>query len=148
MFVYATRFIDDPEIVKDILQELFLDFWNRKEKLHIELSLSAFLFKMLHNRCIDYLRTQASKERSETQYHALGLEEDPFSAIFMNEIHEIVEKTMDKLPPQTRQIFRMSRNKGMTNNEIAEKMSLSVRTVEKHIYQTLKTLKKQLADYK
>jgi RNA polymerase sigma-70 factor (ECF subfamily) len=156
MFAYAKRFITDTETIKDILQELFSDFWNEKENLKIEISISAFLFKILHNRCIDYLRSRAVKDNfaslsalrlSELKYRYYDFEEDPFPTIFMAEINEIVEKVMDNLSPQIREIFQMSRNKGMKSSEIAESLNLSIRTVEKHIYQTLKILKKQLSDY-
>ncbi|MDR0864140.1 MAG: RNA polymerase sigma-70 factor [Candidatus Symbiothrix sp.] len=157
MFGYAKRFIADPEVIKDILQELFSDFWNRKEEWSIEISIRSFLFRMLHNRCIDQLRKQAihdnfaslsSLRLSEIKYRYFDFEEDPFPSIFMAEINEIVEKVIDNLSPQTKEIFQMSRNKGLKNSEIAEEMNLSVRTVEKHIYQTLKILKTRLADYK
>jgi RNA polymerase sigma-70 factor (ECF subfamily) len=157
MFAYAKRFILDTEVIKDILQEVFLDFWREKETLNITLSVEAFLFKMLHNHCIDYLRSQVVKNNFaslssqfllEIKYRYFDFEEDPFPSIFMSEINEIVEKVMNSLSPQTKEIFRMSRNKGMKNDEIAKKMNLSIRTVEKHIYQTLKILKVQLSDYK
>jgi RNA polymerase sigma-70 factor (ECF subfamily) len=157
MFAYAKRFIADTEVVKDILQELFSDFWNRKEEWAIEISVNAFLFRMLHNRCIDYLRKQSIRDNfaslsslrlSEVKYRYFDFEEDPFPTIFMAEINEIVEKAIAGLSPQTKEIFQMSRNQGLKNSEIAEKMNLSIRTVEKHIYQTLKILKSRLADYK
>jgi len=157
MFAYSKRFIADSEIVKDILQELFSDFWNNREEIKIETSVNAFLFKMLHNRCIDHLRSQVIKDNfaslsslrlSELKYGYFNFEEDPFPTIFMAEINEIVEKVMESLSPQAKEIFRMSRNKGMKSSEIAEKLDLSIRTVEKHIYQTLKVLKKHLADYR
>lgn len=156
MFAYAHRFITDTETVKDILQELFSDFWNKKAEITIETSLNSFLFRMLHNKCIDYLRTQAVKNNfaslsslrlSEIKYRYFNFEEDPFPTIFMTEINEIVEKVINGLSPQTQMIFQMSRTKGMKSSEIAEKLNLSVRTVEKHIYQTLKILKVQLSDY-
>jgi RNA polymerase sigma-70 factor (ECF subfamily) len=156
MFAYAKRFVTDNEAIKDILQELFSDFWNKKEEINIESSVSAFLFKMLHNRCIDYLRSQMIKNNfaslsslrlSELKYRYFDFEEDPFPTIFMAEINEIVGKVIDNLPSQTKEIFRMSRNQGMKSGEIAEKLNLSIRTVEKHIYQTLKILKTQLSDY-
>ncbi|GHT75393.1 hypothetical protein AGMMS50262_10560 [Bacteroidia bacterium] len=65
----------------------------------------------------------------------------------MAEINEIVEKVIENLSPQAKIIFEMSRKKGMKSAEIAKQLNLSVRTVEKHIYQALKLLKKQLADY-
>ena len=156
MFAYSRRFISDPETAKDILQGLFSDFWDKREEINIETSVNAFLFKMLHNRCIDHLRNQVVKDDftslsslrlSELKYHYYNFEEDPFPTIFMAEINEIVEKVMENLSPQTKEIFQMSRNQGMKNSEIAEKLDLSIRTVEKHIYQTLKVLKKHLVDY-
>ncbi len=156
MFVYSRRFISDPETSKDILQELFTDFWNKKEEINIQTSVSAFLFKMLHNRCIDYLRAEVVKNNfsslsslrlSEVKYRYYDFEEDPFPTIFMSEISKITEQVIENLSPQAREIFDMSRNQGLKSSEIAEKMNLSVRTVEKHIYQTLKILKIQLSDY-
>ncbi|MDR0413739.1 MAG: RNA polymerase sigma-70 factor [Dysgonamonadaceae bacterium] len=157
LFAYARRFILDTETIKDLLQELFSDLWNKKESLHIETSVSAFLFKMLHNRCIDYLRSRAAKDRlpslsalrlSELQHRYYDIEVDPFHAIFTAEINRIVRKTVEDLPPQVKEIFRLSREQGIKSSEIAASLNLSTRTVEKYLYQTLKILKKRLTDYR
>lgn len=156
MFIYSKKFINDDETAKDILQELFLDVWSKRKELSVDISFNAFVFRMLHNRCIDYLRSQIIKDNfasisslrlAEIKHQYYQFEEDPFPTIFMSEINDIVKKVTDILPQQTREIFDMSRNKGLKSCEIADKMNLSVRTVEKHIYQTLKELKKHLADY-
>ncbi|GBU07783.1 DNA-directed RNA polymerase sigma-70 factor [Bacteroidales bacterium] len=155
MFAYAKRFVEDSEAVKDILQDLFVDFWSKRTQINIDVSLSAFLFKVLRNKCIDYLRNQVVKDNfvnisnlrlAELKYNYLE-QEDPFPNIFVREINEIVDKAISELSPQTQQIFLMSRKQGLKSIEIAAKLNLSVRTIEKHLYQTLKILKIKLVDY-
>ena len=74
----------------------------------------------------------------------LSQTEDPLNAIYYKEVKLIIQLTLDRLPEQRRKIFEMSRFENMSNNEIAEKLNISVRTVEHHIYLTLLEMKKYL----
>lgn len=156
LFVYARKFIYDEEIIRDILQEFFIDFWEKREKLDIKNSPESYLFRALHNRCIDYIRkttiqngfTDLSDVRlNELKAGYYSSEEGPLHTIFTEDIDAIVQKVLADLPDQCKRIFLMSRQGNATTQEIAEMMNISPRTVESHVYRVLKILKTHLSDY-
>lgn len=152
LYIHCRKFIADPEEAKDILQNVFLRFWEKREEIDIHTSLNAYLYRAIQNECLNYLRSTRTIETS--QYESLGADKqeavednDPYSELSMLEIEAITEKTIEELPDQCKSIFKLSRVNGLKNQEIANKLDISVRTVETQIYRALKILKSRLKDY-
>jgi RNA polymerase sigma-70 factor (ECF subfamily) len=156
LFAFSRKFIDDKEVARDIVQEIFFEFWENRFRTVIKSSLSAYLFKILHNKCLNYIR-DSKVHGKYTSYVDLKLKEAElmffdedqgcYTSIFFKEIEEIFNSSVNSMPETCRQIFIMSRIDGLSNKEIADKLNISVRTVENQIYRALKTLKENLKDY-
>jgi RNA polymerase sigma-70 factor, ECF subfamily len=156
LFAFCCKFIDDRDLVRDFVQDVFLTVWNSRQTLIIHTSLSSYIYKMAYYRCLNHLRQQKADKKYQN-YAALKIKEaeliffDPEynskGSIYFTEIETILEKTIANLPEQCRNIFIMSRVDGLENKAIAEKLNLSVRTVESQIYKALKILKTELKDY-
>lgn len=149
LYIYCRKFIPDPEEAKDILQNVFLHFWERRGELCIDTSLRAYLFRTVHNECLNFIR-------STRQTDLLGGEETialydcfdrPDETLNVNEMERHLKNSIDSLPEQCRVIFRLSRFDGLSVREIAGKLDLSPRTVETQIYRALKMLKKDMKEY-
>ena len=152
LYIYCRRFIPDPEEAKDILQNVFLRFWEKREDIDIHTSLNAYLYRSIQNECLNYLRSIKSIEVCQSETISLLLrdeveDDDPHSILSVIEIENIMENTIEELPTQCKSIFKLSRINGIKNQEIADKLDISVRTVETQIYRALKTLKSRLKDY-
>ena len=150
LYIYCRRFIPDPEEAKDILQNVFLRF--KREDIDIHTSLNAYLYRSIQNECLNYLRSIKSIEVCQSETISLLLrdeveDDDPHSILSVTEIENIMENTIEGLPAQCKSIFKLSRINGLKNQEIADKLNISVRTVETQIYRALKTLKSRLKDY-
>lgn len=150
LYVYCRKFIAEPEEAKDLLQNVFLRFWEKREELDIHTSLKSYLYRSVQNECLNYLRTiQYQNTVSEKVVHTEALEEDNLPDIILvnKDILDIFTTTLSQLPEGCRKVFCLSREKGMKNIEIADELGISVRTVETQIYRALKILKTNLQEY-
>ena len=131
---YAIRFIEDEETVRDIIQECFLRFWERREMLSA-FSLTSLLFSMVRNGCLNYLKHRSIVEKYRVEYLTkVDGEERLYYADFMQdaehkllykELQEQIALVLNQLPDRSREIFLLSRFRGLKNREIAEKLQIS-----------------------
>lgn len=143
---YAVRFIDDEEIVRDIIQECFLKFWEKRELLSA-VSVTSLLFAMVRNGCLNYLKHLSVVEKHRIEYLAsIDGEERLYHADFAfdadnrllyDELQEQIKIVIDRLPDRCREVFLLSRFRQLKNKEIADKLRISTTAVEKHISKAL-----------
>jgi RNA polymerase sigma-70 factor, ECF subfamily len=146
--VFAQKIISLPEQqAKDIVQDVFVKFWNDREKLDIRTSIRSYLFVSVRNRCMDVLRKKnrslQMKEISEGQ----DVADESFETYILSELESLFNRSLDKLPERCREVFELSRLQGLKNREIAEKLSLSEKTVENQMTKALRVLREELKDY-
>jgi RNA polymerase sigma-70 factor, ECF subfamily len=156
LFAFSRKFIDDSESARDIVQEIFFEFWENRQTTIIKTSVNAYLFRTLHNKCMNYIRDMKVHEKY-TNYIDIKLKEaelvffdhdqESYKSIFFKEIQDIFQTSVDSLPESCREVFQLSRVEGLSCKEIANKLNISVRTVENQIYKALKILKVNLKDY-
>jgi len=144
-FVY--QYINDRDAVEDLVQDFFVKFWTENQSLEITGSLKAYLFSSVKNSALDYLKHQQVKTKYKDQFLATNEITCESHEYAESELMEIIDQQLLKLPPRCREIFTLSRFKGISNKEIAESLNISKRTVELQISNALKALKKALADY-
>ncbi len=145
---YATTLTGDHDLSEEIVQELFYRLWLGREKLDIDSSLNGYLYRSVHNRALHHLEHQKVAMRYAGEVIA-GAEEvaDPVTdTIYYNELREKVEKVLERLPLRCSMIFRMSRYEGLRYNEIAERLSVSLKTVEADMGKALKEFRKALSE--
>jgi RNA polymerase sigma-70 factor (ECF subfamily) len=155
LVLYAKKFVMETETARDLVQDVFIYLWDKREKLNIDKSLSSYLFRAVHNACINYLKREATKENYIKQFlinlnegtYKTSASDDAYELVVHKDLSERIEWIIETLPEQCRNIFRMSRFRGMKNKEIAEIYSISPRTVETQIYRALKVLKENLKPY-
>lgn len=156
MLFYASGYIDDPFTAEDLVQDLFVDIWEKREKLLITSSVSSYLFTAIHNRCIQHLRKLKVKENYQ-QKQLLKLREAEIMATYSNdfvfselelcEIQKIISFSLSALPEKTKEIFKLSRKVLLSNKEIAEQLNISVKTVEYHISKALANIRVALGNF-
>ena len=146
---YCERITNSRQVAEDIVQGLFVTLWIKHHQIRIESSLKNYLFTSVKNRSLDHLRHEERKFRKlENLAIKKELPENLATLWFAeSELQAIVQKSLEKLQPRTREIFEMSRFEGMKNQEIADKLGLSKRTVELQVSNALKQLRTDLKDY-
>jgi RNA polymerase sigma-70 factor (ECF subfamily) len=145
--VQALSYVKDMDIAQDFVQDCFIKLWEkRKDATEIE-SISSYLFIMVRNQCIDYLRKQKKMEDIQQadikEYYENTIE----STLVSKEFEEKLILTVASLPDRCRLAFEYSRFEGLTYNNIALKMGISKKAVEALITRALVTLKNELKEY-
>ena len=149
LVVFANKILGDEDLSREMVQDVFVMFYEKREVLNIHTSLKSHLYQTVRNRCLNEIkRNQIRREhhagifidkKNEEAYFADKLQETELEA----RIFAIVES----LPKKCKRIFEMSRFDGMSNQQIADKLELSKRTVETQISKALKILREHLKDY-
>lgn len=139
--------IQSKEIAEELLQDLFISLWEKRSNIVIE-NLEAYLNTSLKYLIINHIRRQILQDRF-IEYSASKNEraETVDESIAFNELSVAIEKSIEKLPEKTRQIFTLNRLEYKSVKEISEKLSIPERTVEYHITQGLKMLRIHLKEF-
>jgi RNA polymerase sigma-70 factor (ECF subfamily) len=147
LYGFVIRYIKQKEDAEEIVQEVFVKIWESRNKVDIYSSFEAFIFTIAYNTTISLLR----KRTNEKKYleHLKSLQQftnapDLIDEIHFNELNDRVKVLLNELTPRQKEIFQLSREEGLTHDEIAKKLDISVNTVKKHMVNTLAFLKSQI----
>jgi RNA polymerase sigma-70 factor (ECF subfamily) len=143
---YAGRILKDNDDAEEIVQDLFVLLWKEREKLKIESSLNGYLFRSVHNRCLHFLDHKKVVERYARNSSGSPAEETvgPMELINYKELQDKITQVLKRLPEKCSTIFYLNRFEGLKYTEIAEKLSVSVKTVEANMGKALKEFRKEL----
>lgn len=147
LYGFAFSMLKNHEDAKEIVQDTFLKIWEKREIINPLGSLQAFLFSISYHTAIDLIRKRFKDDQYRTYLQAQfpenesTTEEEP---AYYRELIRILNKVIGELPEQRQKIYLLSREEGLSHKEIAEKLNISVKTVENQITLALKTIRKQL----
>ena len=145
---YAKTLVKDHDTSEEIVQDLFFRLWQDRQKIKIESSLNGYLFRAVHNRCLHWIEHNriVEKHAAEMTLTEEGKSENPDDILRYKELQAKIVKILERLPERCGQIFCMSRFEGLKYSEIAERMSVSVKTVEANMGRALKEFRKALKE--
>ena len=141
------------EDAENIVQDVFLVLWEKKDELEITYTLTTYLFTLVKNKCLSFLRHKLIEEeynlqmKEELSFKLYALESLDYSYQSETELQEAIKRALDALPERCREVFIKSRIEGLKYKEISEELGISVNTVENHIVTALKKLRVELKDY-
>ena len=151
---FAARIISDPETSQDIAQEVFVTLWEKKNRINIQ-NIESFLYKMIRNKCIDHIKQMkvidnwkmewGEHVKFEELYHIDFIRDEPYILI-QEELKTEIEKTIKELPDRCREVFLLSRVDGLKNREIAEKLNINIKNVERHISRAVRTFRAKFSE--
>ena len=142
---FARKMLKQDNVAEDIIQNVFMRTWVLRERLDEKRSLKNYLLVAVRNEIYYHLRGELKKRHEKLQEEAAICPFDINSAISAKDLEKDLERIVASLPDRRREIFEMSRNQKMSNSEIAERLGISVRTVEKHIENALSDIRQKLA---
>ncbi|GET34905.1 DNA-directed RNA polymerase sigma-70 factor [Prolixibacter bellariivorans] len=144
---YAYGFVADYGLSEDIVQEVFFKLWTDKGRIAIETSVKAYLYQMVRNTSLNYLKHKnvikqyEIANKDESNYIGESLDE----LLIGKELNAKIQAAIEKLPTERRKVFLLSRMDGLKYKEIAEKLNISIKTVENQMGKALSTLRTELA---
>ncbi len=146
--VYAQNMISIPEQeARDLVQDVFVKFWNDREKIVVRYSIRSYLFVSVKNRCFDFLRKRGKEAKNLEITNEHDITDETFDTYVLSELEALFTNSLKKLPDRCYEVFEMSRLQGLKNKEIAVRLNISEKTVENQVTKALHILKKELKDY-
>ena len=152
---YAYRLLDDKHTAEDIVQDVYYDLWKRKDRLVIEEAVKSYLFRSVYTKALNYRNSKmyttrevldCSTEDKIQQIYIQSHTTDQEGELIYKELKAEIYRVINLLPDQCKKVFILSRKYELKNREIAEKLGISVKTVEKHISKALSVLRLNLKD--
>lgn len=144
--LFANKYLHDMDLSRSLVQQAFIDLWMKRQKIAISTSVKSYLYTIVKNRCIDVLRKE--KATTEISESIENLNQIPFHDLVEEaELNDRINASINKLPEKCREIFLLCRFEGLKYSEIAEKLGISVKTVEMQMGIALKKLRDSLSDY-
>lgn len=154
---FAATYIEDRMAAEDIVMEALMYYWEHRDRLNQGTNTEAYIFTAIKNKCLNYLREQlhhrqVSEQLMEHASWKLSLQLATLEAcdpevLLSNEIEQLVQETLRRLPETTRRIFAMSRFEEKSHREIASATNMSVKGVEYHLARATTALKHALKDF-
>ncbi|WP_410222492.1 RNA polymerase sigma-70 factor [Pedobacter sp.] len=145
LYAAAYNLFRDKPLCEDLIQELFADLWIKRKNLNIK-SLKPYLYTSAKNRALMAMRSGRTM-LSETALEKLIADYATDDRLNIRELNDILNKSIDSLPDKCREIFRLSRNEHLSNKEIAERLNISIKTVENQMTIALRKLREQTVEF-
>ena len=148
LYSFAIKRLDDEAEVEDILHELFLSLWNRRQELSQDLQLAPYLYNAVRYQLVNVFAKRKLASRYLDSFNEFMLQE--FSSeqtdhlIRHKELSALIEKEVSALPKKMQEVFLLSRRTGFSRKQIAAELGLSEETVKSHMHHALKLLKQKL----
>ena len=141
--------IKDADVAEDVVQDVFVKLWVRREELEVNTTFKAYLYKAVVFRALDHLRKQKSTAKVNEDLKVIYSQthNNTEAAIEEKELMIAINEGMDKMSENMRMIFQLSRFSGLKNREIAEQLDISIKTVESNIGKALKLMHEHLSPF-
>lgn len=149
LYSFLLRTTGSPQIAEDVIQDIFLKLWKDRENLVNIEQFGHYIYRMAQNQVINAMKRMAREtlilaELKQQQAAAMSEAEDNLS---LREIKEKLQTALDKLPPKQKLVFTLSRDQGLRHDEIARRLNISPSTVNNHMIEALRRLRRQLQSH-
>ena len=149
LYAYALTIVKEEMTAEEMVQNVFFKIWEKKGKVDIKTSISAYLYRSVYHESLNYLKHRKVKAayQSHAAWQAKDQSDNAASKVQLSELQQKLDTALRELPEQCRTIFQMSRFEELRYQEIADRLGLSVKTVENQMGKALRILRLKLADY-
>ncbi len=153
---YAKNYLKSAELADEIVQEVFINLWEKHSKIHIHTSIRAYLYQSVFNGCMNYIRGKQTAAFKHVDLDDLSIRDElmsmemadaEFSRVFSEEADADLESAIGELPEQCREIFMMCRSDDLSYKEISNLLKVSKSTVKTQMSRAMNRLMKQMEKY-
>lgn len=142
------RILPRQELAEDLVQELFLDLWRKKDTLQFQTSTGAYLRRAVVNKTLNHIRDAKMKfDGDEPADTIAGSLNSPLGGVEVLELQQAIDQAVDRLPERCRIVFALSRYEQMSQQEIALSLGISIKTVENQMTKALRSLRNDLTEF-
>jgi RNA polymerase sigma-70 factor (family 1) len=144
---FASSKLYSLEDAKDILHDMFVKLWEQRADISVTSNLQSYLFTIVRRRIIDKIRKNVTREAYASIIQSLAADYHSENAFETRELRQHIERSLNQVPPRVKEIYILSRNEGLNNREIADKLNLSEQTVKNQLSAALRHLRKSLTGF-
>lgn len=145
---YAFSIIKNQEEAEDVVQKLFVKFWEKRNEMENVNDFRAYLYRSVYNTCLNEIKRLKRMQSFSANGEVDVASSDKASyAVLGGELEAQIENAVSSLPEKCQEVFRLSRFEELSYKEISEKLNISVKTVENHIVKALRIMREELSDY-
>lgn len=145
LYLFAYSILEDREVCEDTVQDIFTYLYSRRKELSIS-ELKPYLFQSIKFQVIKHLRNDKITQHHVERINAISFSNHTEEMVNFRELEASLERHLNELPERCREIFKLSRQQNLTNEQIADQLGLSVQTVKNQISKALTYLRSKL-DY-
>ena len=146
---FASGIINDSDAAEEIVQEVFVKLWAQRDKIDVSASISSYLYSAVRNAALNAIKHLQVKEayKKQNKIERDNAENVVSDALIGTELEQKINDAISHLPSERKKIFLLSRTEGLKYKEIAEKLEISVKTVENQMGKALASLRNELAEF-
>lgn len=147
LYGFVFRYIKQEADTEEIVQDVFIKIWKSRTKIDVNFSFESFLFTVAHNATINLLKKRATEQKYIEYVKSLQIINESYELydeIHYKELKQEFQGLVNELSPRQKEIFQLSREEGLSNKEIADKLGISIQTVKNHLVTTLSFFKSKL----
>lgn len=145
---YANTILNDIYESEEVVQQVFVQLWEKRETMEITTSVQSYLFRAVRNTSLNKIKHAKVRQIYAEEVTAMAQQSEPATVTtFHNELQNQIHVAIESLPEQCRLVFKLSRFEELKYAEIAEQLGISIKTVENHMGKALKIMREQLKDY-
>ena len=151
---YAMRVVSTREIAEEVVSDVFVKLWKNREQIEVHTSFQAYIYRAVRNQALDYLKLRVHRQNEResldnVQWNMSHADHfSPAEELSFNEFYDHIEGCIQRLPRQCQIIFRLSREEGLRYRDIAERLDISVKTVETQMSRALKVLRERVPEHR
>ena len=149
LYAYAYTIVKEDMVAEEMVQNVFFKIWEKKDRIDIHSTTIAYLYKAVYHESLNYLKHQKVRAayQAHTSYHMKNQSDNASKKVMLSELEQQLNVALSELPEQCRTIFQMSRFEELKYQEIADRLGLSIKTIENQMGKALKILRIKLVDY-
>jgi RNA polymerase sigma-70 factor, ECF subfamily len=151
---YAMRVVATRETAEEVVSDVFVKLWKNREQIEVHTSFQAYIYRAVRNQALDYLKLRVHRQNEResldnVQWNMSHADHfSPAEELSFNEFYDHIEGCIQRLPRQCQVIFRLSREEGLRYRDIAERLDISVKTVETQMSRALKVLRERVPEHR
>ena len=142
---FIAHFVKSETIAEDLTQEIFVKLWENRLKLVSVQSFNSYIYRMAKNATLNYIEHKDVEKKYIEQQYENELGQSIEDEIYARELELLVQLTVNHMSSQRKRVYQMSRDEGLKNEEIAEQLNISKKTVENHLNIALKEIRKTIS---
>lgn len=146
IYYFSLKYLNNSAEAEELVQSVFINIWCSRKSLNVSLPVKSYIYRCAVNFIYNYLKKKIIRARFiESEMRKGEVQSDlTYEQVFLHDLERTISSVLETLPARQQSIFRLSRYEGLTHQEIARKLDISVRTVENQMYRALKTIKRYL----